>query len=802
MAAMFGASIFSPSSSPACCQQYGSRLSYCPFQKLPFLKLNDIAHNGISASLSLAVKAQVASVSETLEKTEVSNISETLASPAPDLPERYPHLVPLVCELSEGADVSSAMGPWLEKLSMYDWDALLRMVGGKDWTISCKIVSVFKEKAPLLDESVLWPNLVKSEALVDEREESLNDNAVIDGEAAEGSQASPATTSEDVAEVGVDVSGSSKAKEASEAGSKKISPILKLYKTLAKVLAKNKRFQELDQLEEQIKDEGFVPLPSFYNVMLNFYIAENRLEKVSEVVLKMEAAGFKPTAFSYEKIAHMHMNRETPDLSVPTNIMREMMGRGLPVNVGVFKNLLKAYWRNKDVAGAEEVFKAMQVAGHTPDLKVLLKVMYCHKQTGNYERILELMEMMSNWGIQPNVGVYDQLIYAYCKAGLMEKAKETLLEYKSVLDKKPTLVSLNTILNGYARQGLDDEVLKTFEDIQKNNYRPDVVSYGPVISALVQAEKLNKAVRFYRRMVKQGIQPKLHTYITLIRGHTKFNWTREGRKIANAMRRAPLQLTPAAYGAILALFVEGNWYLHAALVLKEMENESVALDAAANAVLIRSFSILGSKPTPLSKAVEESNLEVCRLLTSLFVTNSGNPKSEPAPEEAVLPFLEKWDETDETRAPIDNAFMDCFWRRGLKTSARKILSFARRTYAKYSRPLVLDSGWVLDVRGLSVGGAKVALIEWLASVGEGKEGKPMNDVKMVLITGDEYQLHVIQDNRILKKALSSMLGDLGSPFVESVEDSKKLEANAADVMKWVLSDKVKELLSFIEESNL
>lgn len=65
----------------------------------------------------------------------------------------------------------------------------------------------------------------------------------------------------------------------------------------------------------------------------------------------------------------MHMKKQIPDLSAATNIMRDLMGKGLPVEVGIFKNLLKAYWRMKDAAGAEEVFQAMQAAGYTPDLK-------------------------------------------------------------------------------------------------------------------------------------------------------------------------------------------------------------------------------------------------------------------------------------------------------------------------------------------------------------------------------------------------------------------------------------------------
>ena len=62
----------------------------------------------------------------------------------------------------------------------------------------------------------------------------------------------------------------------------------------------------------------------------------------------------------------------------------------------------------------------------------VLKVMQLHGRRGNYERILELIECMSEWNIEPNAGVYDYLIHAYCKAGIMTKAKETFLKFDEV----------------------------------------------------------------------------------------------------------------------------------------------------------------------------------------------------------------------------------------------------------------------------------------------------------------------------------------------------------------------------------
>ncbi|KAI5064950.1 hypothetical protein GOP47_0019645 [Adiantum capillus-veneris] len=794
MASMFGASIFCRSPTPACSQQYGSRNSFYPPQRMPFLKLSEAAPNS-SWRLCLNLKAQVASVSETVETSVTSETSFTTA----EVPARHSHLIPLISDLSEGAHLPSAVEPWLAKLSFYDWEALVLYVGSKDWAIAYRLVSYFKQKAPVLDVSVIWPQSTET------MEADANEQGVPDeGESFPGSSAA-VKDSDDKAVTLLTL--------------KKSSPVNRLYICLAKAVSRSRKVLEMDQLHKQIKAEGIQLFPSFYNVVLNFYIAENLTEKISDLVLEMEKAGIYPSPFTYEKIAFMYMKKDPLDLTMPTNIMRDLMQKGLPVSESFFKNLLKAYWKSKDIDGVEEVFRAMQATGHTPDQKAIFKVMNCQKLAGNYERILELIEMMANLGLSPNMNVYDELIYAYCKAGLMDKAKECLSLYTTKLGKeRPTLVAFNNLIHGYGKQGCHEEAMQAFEDIQSNNYRPDAVSYSSIIAALVNAGQLTKAAQLYRMMGRQGVKTKLHIYVTLIRGYAKADWTREGRKIVNQMRKYH-EMTPEAWGPILRLFVDGHWYHRAALILAEMEAGELPLDAESCAALIRSFSILGDKPTPLSKAIEKSNLEICKLLTSLFLAHSDNISSvESTFEENVLPYLKKLEDIEHARA-VYNAFMECFWRRGFKTLATRLLSSAREVYAQSTKPEVTGSEWVLDLRGLSVGGAKAALIEWLSRVVEGQgdqidsmqvdalaesaeDPKKLEAAKMVIVTGNEFQLHVIQDHGVLKRSITDMLVDLNAPFAESPEDPKKLEAAAADVMKWATNDKVKELMDFTTKASL
>lgn len=265
------------------------------------------------------------------------------------------------------------------------------------------------------------------------------------------------------------------------------------------------------------------------------------------------------------------------------------------------------------------------------------------------------------------------------------------------------------------------------------------------------------------------------------------------------MRKSPVQMTEAAYSTSLALYVEGTWYHHAAALLREIEENGKVLDAVAHSALIRSFSFLESKTTPLVKAVQESEFEICKLLTALFQSTSERQKLKPELIEEIFSLLEEWKEivSLDAKALVYNAFMDYFWRKGYKEMAKKILDLGREVYVGYSKPRVIETEWVVDVRGLGVGGAKVALTDSLSIAEEALKERSGDVWKMVVITGDEFSLNLPQDNRAVKQAIKLMLTELGSPFVES-QKSSEMEASLADILKWLSQGKVEEVLSLTD----
>lgn len=804
---------------------YGARMPcFSPFHQRPFyLKVRDLHFSSHSNSLVFFSSGQLCiSVATTAEATQQELLtsakdgavetaqdgavemaaSSDNATKTPSLPNRYIHLTELFFQLCEGADVPSAMDPWLQKLTLADWNQLIVQCGRKDTAIAKQIMAFFREKEAVLDQHVLFKRRNEEQASTTEAstglsresdaessEKMLEDAAEAPEEATlQEKQEGPTGKLPEVNELDQDTIADSFADEVEQTTEIISPPSLKLYTTLARVLTRKRKFDEVDAVEMEVKEAGLELDVHYYNVLLESYTERRSLSKAIELFQHIKSLGFEPHIYVHQKLAYIYMNEGDADLEVLKEFAEDLRSRNsTAAAMTIYKNLLKVHWEANDVAGAEEAFEALVVTGYTPEMKDLLKLMQLNGRRGNHERVVELVELMVKCGCKPNASVYDYLIHAYCRAGLLEKAKDTFLKFESVLGTKPTAISINMLIDGYGKQGLYEEALEMFDSIKQHGYRPTQVSYSSIVSAVAKVGKLQSAVQLYDNMLKSGIQPNLHTYSTLIRLYTKYNLTREGHKIYRAMRRAPYKMTDTAYSVALALYVDGTWYHQAAALLKEIEEKGVDLEAIAHSSLIRSFSYLESRTTPLARAVRESEMKICKLLTSLFDATLDNQELESSVVEAVFSTLEEWRGVAslEARALVFNTFIDYFWRKGYKEIAMEILRMGRQLYAGYSRSRLLNSEWILDVRGLGIGGAKVALRDWLFGEQEMLAEKGGDDTKMVLITGDEFSLTLPHDNTKVKSVISSLLAELDSPFVSSPSSPDRLEATLADVFRWV-----------------
>ncbi|KAH7302590.1 hypothetical protein KP509_23G078700 [Ceratopteris richardii] len=350
------------------------------------------------------------------------------------------------------------------------------------------------------------------------------------------------------------------------------------------------------------------------------------------------------------------------------------------------------------------------------------------------------------------------------------------------------------IIDACGKHGLHEEALLHYGDLCNSGLELNVVSYCSIISAMVNVGKYKKAEHLYRRAQLKGIRTDLHLHLKMIHCYTKCKKTRLGHEIYSLIQKLRMKMTSTAYSTVLALYVEGAWYNHAASTLKHLEIEGISLDRSAHGLLIRAFGSIKDNMAPLIKAVEASQYDVCRLLTSLSLTREEGPKWSPTWIRLVKEYIERIEGDDadsQSILGIYNAFLDCFWQRGLKQAAKILLEEARKDCAVSTCPKIYETELVLDIRGLSVGGSKVAVAEWLNDVRKSTREDFLDGKKMVIITGvgsfpNMFEGELAYSQRKgLKAALLHLFEELDSPFAEAPENPTVVEASTVDVFEWI-----------------
>ncbi|KAI5055941.1 hypothetical protein GOP47_0029462 [Adiantum capillus-veneris] len=708
--------------------------------------------HGVNCSFFFAWKPPLSksTMSMLAASTSIPCTVDSQLSSSASVPKRFSHLSPLLSQLlsASSAEVPVILDPWLPLLTAEDWNVLIADVGSRSWSSSVRVFYTFKQKSPL------WHRLLHES-------ESAGDNA----------------------------------------------PVLsKLCTTLVRLLAKKQRKEEIAALQKQMQENNIPRDTAFYNALFTLYADHGQVDEISKGLLDMEAAGIRPDQLTHELLITGYLCGEALDLYKAESLLQNMTKEGMPVSANIFRKLINGFWEANNAEGAERVFVSMQDAGYLPDSKVINKLMQLHGRKGNYERNLELFNLLRILGIQQIQTAYGFLLHSYCKAGLLKQAQESFKNIQKITGSKPTLVNFNMIMNACGKHGLHEEVLNYYGILCNSGLEANVVSYCTVISAMVTVGKFEKAEQLYKRMLIKGIQPNLHIYLTMIHCYMKCKKTRLGRELYFAMRKARIKMTETAYSTVLALYVEGRWYEHAATTFKRLEREGFNLDTAAHGVLIRAFGDVNEDMAPLVQAIESSKFDLCKLLNSLSLITRQGPRMSSSLQKFLGDYfdrVEAGNENANTRA-IYNAFFDCFWQRGLKRTAQILLEKARKGCAASTCPTENGTEWILDVRGLSVGGTKVAVAEWLNRVDELRSDGLVDKKKMIIITGVGDFPHMVDNKEVvsqkkgLKGALLYLLLGLRSPFVEMPENPTALEASAVDVVKWLLGGALKKEMSLVD----
>ncbi|KAJ7566960.1 hypothetical protein O6H91_02G125700 [Diphasiastrum complanatum] len=209
-----------------------------------------------------------------------------------------------------------------------------------------------------------------------------------------------------------------------------------------------------------------------------------------------------------------------------------------------------------------ELFKSMQEEGIKPDSYTYVSVL---KACGAVEA-LHAGKMIHNQISKsaPNIGIYvgSALVDMYVKCGSLDEARQ-------VFEKLPKrdVVSWNTMIGGYAQQGLGERALQMFKKMQQEGIRPDSVLFVSILNACASIGAIDEGKMIHAQIIGCRLQSDIFVGSALVDMYSKCANLVEARQVFDNLPRRDV----VAWNAMLAGYAQHGHGQEALQLFEDMQ---------------------------------------------------------------------------------------------------------------------------------------------------------------------------------------------------------------------------------------
>eukprot|EP01018_Ginkgo_biloba_P016206 Gb_38679 [translate_table: standard] len=169
-------------------------------------------------------------------------------------------------------------------------------------------------------------------------------------------------------------------------------------------------------------------------------------------------------------------------------------------------------------------------------------------------------------GFSPDVFLRNHFINMYAKCGCLDNARH-------VFDKISTrnLISWNSIIAGYTRNGQGEESLNIFSQMHLAGMKPDQFTYGSVLRACARLSTLEKGKQIHAHVVKNGFELDIFVGSALVDMYAKCLDIGIARKLFEELPERDL----ISWTAIIAAYAQNGQGNEALKVLRQMLKKGI-----------------------------------------------------------------------------------------------------------------------------------------------------------------------------------------------------------------------------------
>ncbi|XP_057860968.1 pentatricopeptide repeat-containing protein At3g63370, chloroplastic-like [Cryptomeria japonica] len=296
-----------------------------------------------------------------------------------------------------------------------------------------------------------------------------------------------------------------------------------------------------------------------WTVMIAGYVQNGQTEKAVEIFKQMQMVGVKPNSTTFASILPACANMGA--LDVGTRIHQSIIESGYLSNVIIANALIYMYakcgsvekahklfekipernvisWtamivghaQNAFFQNALQTFKQMQLAGEKPNSTTFASILPVCAEMGALEQGMILHQSIIESGFMSNVVVASALMDMYGKCGSIQKAHK-------LFDKMPhrNAVSWTLMIAGYAQNGLVENALEIFQQMQLAGVNPSSTIFASILSACAKLGALEHGIQIHQNIIQRGFLTDVVAASALIDMYAKCGCIHKARDLFDKM---------------------------------------------------------------------------------------------------------------------------------------------------------------------------------------------------------------------------------------------------------------------------
>ncbi|XP_048129774.1 pentatricopeptide repeat-containing protein At1g80550, mitochondrial isoform X2 [Rhodamnia argentea] len=326
------------------------------------------------------------------------------------------------------------------------------------------------------------------------------------------------------------------------------------YNRMIDILGKVFEFDLSWSLIDRMRDDPLsFPDHVTFRIMFKRYVSAHLVDEASRTYDRLDEFGLKDETGYYNFVdalcEYKHV-MEAHELCFGKDKKAEL---GFDVDdTKICNMILRGWFKMGWWSKCGEFWEEMDKKGIKKDLHSYSIYMDIECKRRKPWKAVKLYKEMKRKGIKLDVVAYNTVVRAVGLSEGVDFAIRLCREMRE-LGCEPNVVTNNTIIKLLCDNGRVRDAHKLLDEMRKGGCKPNVVTYNCLFGSL---EKPREILRLFYRMIGTGVDPRMDTYVMLMRKFGRWGFLRPVLMLWNKMEELGASPDESAYNALIDALVD------------------------------------------------------------------------------------------------------------------------------------------------------------------------------------------------------------------------------------------------------